>query len=236
MPIIWSHDFDKDVRVWHWAWASIQMCDYLYPGMRLSNPYMWGTPTKQGTSDILDEMSSWYHCNEHTFSFNLIPNLLLFEIQFVYKTKSGYSESVILRNRPLKLPHPLVLDLTGCRKYRIFFVGKCLEISQKLHGGERKHISIDRKSKISKSTDESFFHPYDNSNCPYLKIGWCDLLPVLLECITYEPVIEYNKCSIFWLVSGSFQVNHRQHWMADWLMASTTRHCIVVNQLCDYFK
>ena len=29
------------------------------------------------------------------------------------------------------------------------------------------------------------FAPYANFNCPYLKIGLCDLFPLLLECITY---------------------------------------------------
>ena len=43
-------------------------------------------------------------------------------------------------------------------------MGKCLEISQKLHGGDRRHITVrkkkkkkKKKKKISKSTDESFF-------------------------------------------------------------------------------
>ena len=30
----------------------------------------------------------------------------------------------------------------------------------------------------------SYFYRYANFNCPYLKIGLCDLLLVLLECIT----------------------------------------------------
>ena len=34
--------------------------------------YMWCTPTKQGTSDILGKMSFWYHCEVYSFSFNLI--------------------------------------------------------------------------------------------------------------------------------------------------------------------
>ena len=29
---------------------------------------------KTGTSDIFSKISFWYHCKEHTFNFNLIPN------------------------------------------------------------------------------------------------------------------------------------------------------------------
>ena len=64
----------------------------------------------------------------------------------MYKIFGGFSESVILRNQPLKFPTiPIVLDLKGCRKCRIF-VGKCLEISQKLHGGDRTHIKVCKKN------------------------------------------------------------------------------------------
>ena len=78
-----------------------------------------------------------------------------------------------------------------------FFLGKSLKISQKLNGSERKHkkkhIAIWKKKrkkykqtlKLSKMTDEWFFTIWKLKNCPYLKIGMCDLLPVLLECITY---------------------------------------------------
>ena len=45
-----------------------------------------------------------------------------------------FSGSVILRNWPLMFPIPVVLDLTDCRIVEIV-VGKCLKISQKLHGG-----------------------------------------------------------------------------------------------------
>ena len=30
----------------------------------------------------------------------------------------------------------------------------------------------------------NYFSPHANFNCPYLKIGLCNLFPVLLECIT----------------------------------------------------
>ena len=68
---------------------------------------MWGTPTKQETSDILGKMSFgiivrstlsaliWYQNQVHYY-------LLLFEIwPFVYKTVGGSSVRVILRNGPL---------------------------------------------------------------------------------------------------------------------------------------
>ena len=40
---------------------------------------------------------------------------------------------------------------------------KCLKISQKLHGGDRKHIKVCKKTKISKLTDELFFTPMPTS-------------------------------------------------------------------------
>ena len=30
----------------------------------------------------------------------------------------------------------------------------------------------------------SYFSPYANFSCPYLKIGLCNMFPVLLDCIT----------------------------------------------------
>ena len=83
----------------------------------------------------------------------------------MYKTKSCFSGNVILRNRPLEFPIPVVLDMTGCRKCRMFG-GDMFESSQKLHGGDRKHTKVCKKTKIPKSTDELFFHPYANFNCP----------------------------------------------------------------------
>ena len=64
---------------------------------------------------------------EHTVSFNLTTKSssysYIFEIRpFVYKTLSGFSGSVILRNLPLKLPIPIVLDLMGYRKSYFFFL------------------------------------------------------------------------------------------------------------------
>ena len=70
-----------------------------------------------------------------------------------------------------------------------------LKISQKLHGGDRRHIKVCKKIKITKSTDESFFTPMPTlivhiSNRPVL----CNLFPVLLECITY------CKITVFWIL------------------------------------
>ena len=67
----------------------------------------------------------------------------------MYKTVRGFSGSVILRNRPLKFLIPIVLDMTGCRNAE-FYKEKCLQISQKIHGGDRNHIKVGTKTKISK--------------------------------------------------------------------------------------
>ena len=78
----------------------------------------------------------------------------------VLKIASGFSGSVILRYQPLKFLIPIVLDITGSRKCRSYFVGKCLKISQKLHGGDSKHIKVCTKTKkTQKLTDELFFTP-----------------------------------------------------------------------------
>ena len=44
---------------------------------------------------------------------------------------------------------------------------------------------MEKKQKNLKINIWDIFHPYANFSCPYLKIGLCDLLPVLLDCITY---------------------------------------------------
>ena len=65
--------------------------------------------------------------------------LLLFEIlPFVFKTISDFCGSVILKNWPFMCPIPIVLDMAGCRMCR-FLKEYVLIISQKLHGGDRKH-------------------------------------------------------------------------------------------------
>ena len=104
----------------------------------------------------------------------------------------------------LKFPIPIVLNLKGCRKCKILLwenvwksPTKCLKISQKLHGDDRKHIKVCKEKKKKqiknlKSDRWVIFHPYANFNCLYLKMGLCNLFPVLLECITITEVLFMN--------------------------------------------
>ena len=129
---------------------------------------------------------------------------------------SGFARSVSLRNWPLKLPICIVLDVAGSRKCRIFVV-KRLKISQKLHGGDRKHNKVCKKKKLKQANKQkkqnqkcknrqmSYFHPYANFSSPYLKIGLCDLFPVLFECITYRHygnffTLSYQFCQLYYHV------------------------------------
>ena len=41
------------------------------------------------------------------------------------------------------------------------------------------------KKRKSQNRQVGYFSPLRNFNCSYLKIGLCDLFPVLFECITY---------------------------------------------------
>ena len=114
------------------------------------------TPTKQGTSDILNKMSFWYHFKEHIFSFDTKIKFIflqLFEIwPLVNKTVSGFSDSVILRNWHLQFSIPTALDMTSCRKCRIF-CGKMFENRSKitlrwwktLRYVKKKNLKIDRR-------------------------------------------------------------------------------------------
>ena len=52
-----------------------------------------------------------------------------------------------------------------------------MEVIENILKYEKKNLKID---------EWVIFHPYANFNCPYLKIGLCDMFPVLLECITNE--------------------------------------------------
>ena len=74
-----------------------------------------------------------------------------------------------MKNKPLKFPIPIVLDLTACRKCRMFCCGNCLKIGKKLHGRDRKHIKM------------SYFSPHTNFHSPYLKIGVHNLILALLN-------------------------------------------------------
>ena len=59
-----------------------------------------------------------------------------------------------------------------------FLVGKCLKISQKLHGGVGDILRYVQKQK-SQNQQMSNFSPYANFNCPYLKVGPCNFFPGL---------------------------------------------------------
>ena len=139
---------------------------------------MWCTPTKN--REQVTFWAKWVFgiIVRSTFSFTKFI-LLLFEIQsFANKNASSFSGSVILGNRPLKLPcdfeksafkasYSYSFGFHRLRKMQNFFVGKCLKISQKLHGGDRKHIMS--KNKNLKIDRWPISHPYANLNCPYLK-------------------------------------------------------------------
>ena len=85
------------------------------------------------------------------FFFFLIPKSNSYTYYFLrydhlyIKTVSAFSGSENLRNQPLKFHILIVLDLTGCRKCRIF-CGKLFEIINKLHGGDIEHIKVCKKS------------------------------------------------------------------------------------------
>ena len=83
-------------------------------------------------------------------------------IPALYKTVSGSSGSVILTYWPLKFPIPIFLDMTGCRKCCFFFFfggGECLKLSQKLHGGDKKHIKMYKKQK-TENHQMNYFSPF----------------------------------------------------------------------------
>ena len=105
----------------------------------------------------------------------------------MYKTVTKwFLWSVVFRNWPSKFPIPIILNLTGCRKC-IIFCGKCLEISQKLHGGDKKHIEVCKKKKNQLKINRwAIFHPYANFNCRVSQNRLVRLDPVLLECITFS--------------------------------------------------
>ena len=172
----------------------------------------WCTPTKQGTSDILGKMSFWYHCMEHTFSFNLIPksssySSYLLRYDPVYKTVGGFSGSVILRNLPLKFPS------FGYDRLQMMqnFCGKMFEISQKLHGGDRNHIKVCKKK------------TKQNKN---LKIDrWVIFHPI---CQLQMPISQNRPV---WLVPCFVGVNHICRWCTQWNLNILPMHdkmCVIV--------
>ena len=85
----------------------------------------------------------WNHCKEHTFSFNLMLKSSSYSSYFLRydhlcKTVSNFAGSGILRNQPFKFPTPT---------FPTPITPKCLKISQKLHGGDRKYIKVCKKQK-----------------------------------------------------------------------------------------
>ena len=110
--------------------------------------------------------------------------LLLFEMwPFVYKTLSSFSGSVILRNRPLKFLFRIVLIWQFAENAPFFWRKMFERKSVRNYMEVMKIIQVFKKK--SQNRQMSYFLPYANFNCPYLKIGLCNLFPVLLECITY---------------------------------------------------
>ena len=63
---------------------------------------------KTGKNGILGKMSFWYHCKEHTFGFNLIPNQvhtpIFRNVTICVKNKvfSSLSGSLISKNQSLR--------------------------------------------------------------------------------------------------------------------------------------
>ena len=154
-------------------------------------------------------MSFWYHCKEHMFSFNLkskpssYSHFLRYDNFCMCKTINSFSGSGILRKRPFMFPIPIALDLTGSRERRIF----CVEIFENqteiTWRWKKKHIKVCKKQTNKKSQNRrmSCF----SSLCQLLlstsqKIGVCDLLCVLLECITYT--LCYYMTGVTILVKG----------------------------------
>ena len=141
----------------------------------------------------------------------------------VYKTFSGFSGNVTLRNLLLNSHSYSFEFLTGCRKCRIS-VGK-LEISQKLHGGDRRRTNV-RKKTISKSM--SHFHPY--ANFRYVKIGLCvPLVPCFVEvphiCDFVPPPSPRNAhYPLFASTMLSLCLHHPPKWFCDWWTLSWMFH------------
>ena len=137
-------------------------------GFPKQNENMWGTPMKQGTSDILGKISFWYHCKKRTCSFNLIPKSSSYFSYFLrydhlcIRLYKRFLWKYDFEKSAFKVSSSIVLDMTGYKKFR-FFCEKCLKICQMLYGGDRKHIKVWKTTKISKSIDESFFTPMPTS-------------------------------------------------------------------------
>ena len=110
----------------------------------------------------------------------------------MYKTLSVLSGSVILGNRPLKFTIPIVWDLKATELQNLLWeytwkaVRNYLEVIEDI-------IKALYKNKISQNRQMSHFftprvHPMPNA----IKIGLCDLFPVLLEWITFYLRVEFS--------------------------------------------
>ena len=100
----------------------------------------------------------------------------------MYKTLSGFYGSVILRNRPFNVSYSYSFGFDKLKKMQTFFV----ETVQELVRNYMEVIEdISKYVKKYQIRQMSNFHPYANFNYQYLKIGLCNLLPDLLECITF---------------------------------------------------
>ena len=108
-----------------------------------------------------------------------------------YKTLSGFSGSVILRNQHPKFSIPVFGFGRKCR----IFVEKMFENQSEVTWVTEDILRYVYKKKEQKSQNRqvSHFHTYANFKCPYLKRGLCDLFSVLLE---YNIISLNNKLSL----------------------------------------
>ena len=130
---VWIHNFmiRSDVLPLPMISVEVRSSSFIFDGNVFPNRCICeASHKKQGTNDILGKMSFWYHCQEHTFSFNLIPKSGSYSYFLKYdhlcmSPKAISLKELILRNWPLKFLI-IVLDLTGYRNCRIF-CGKMFE-------------------------------------------------------------------------------------------------------------
>ena len=136
---------------------------------------MWCTPTKQGTGDILGNMSFCVIIRstlsafqyEHHFGIKLKFDtkmkfiLLLFEIwTFVYDFKQ-FLWKCDFEILTFRISYSYSFGFDRLHKNAEFFCGKVFEImkiSQKLQGGDRRHIKVRKKTKMS-NWQMSYFSP-----------------------------------------------------------------------------
>ena len=90
----------------------------------------------------------------------------------VQDRKHGFSGSVNLRNRPLKFLITIILDMTGCRHVQNVLWQKCWKIRNCMEVIENILRCV--KKQKSQNQQMSYFSPYFNFSCPYLKIDLCD--------------------------------------------------------------